>query len=423
MSAADPIAVLAKLDRPAAPRTDFAEALLATCLLELWAPVRRSRSALGWLPQSRVLRAAIAIAVFLVLAGVATATYFAVRGSPATPAPSQAQVTVITSTGGGMSLAEIAAVGPGGRLRILWRCPERVFCGELTSVAWSPDGKRLAVTLDEIGGRSGYVGLHVFDLATGTDTHIGSLPIPHISRAQPTSILGKLVRLARQRLGCILPSELAWAPDSKRLAYSCGDDLLYGAPRSVIYVMRADGTGRKLLPTGTPTAYWPTWSPDGKQLAFATEPAPRVAFRRDSTEPIRKLRSSVYVVSPDGTGRALVATDASVPTWSPDGRSIAYDSACGGIRIASAAGVDITPGAASNPCRVIGLRGRPAWSPDGTALAIGATRGVYVVGADGQGLHRLTSESSMGVLGDGRPAWTPRTVHGRWPATRSRGGL
>ena len=60
---------------------------------------------------------------------------------------------------GGNGVSRIAAVGPGGRLRTLWRCPERgVFCGDLTSIAWSPDGKRLAFTLDELGGMSGYVG-------------------------------------------------------------------------------------------------------------------------------------------------------------------------------------------------------------------------------------------------------------------------
>ena len=400
MSATDSVTVLAELGRPATPRVEFADALLESCLAELGAPVRRWPIAR---PRGRRLRAAvIAVAVFLLLAGVATATYFAVRGPTGDPTSPRSKLTVIVSTGAGMRVAVIAAVDSGGRLRPLWKCPEKVFCGELTSVAWSPDGKRLGLTLDEIGGRSGYVGLHVFDLATGADMHIPSLPVPHISHVQPSSVLDTLRRQANEQLGCIFPSALAWSPDSKRLAYTCS----YGELRSRIYVIRADGVGRIVVPTGVPAAYWPTWSPDGKQLAFATQSVPRVAFRKDSKDPVRVLRSSVYVVGLDGSARRFVASGASAPSWSSNGK-IAYESSCGGIRLATADGVDITPGSASDACRVIGLRGRPAWSPDASAIAIGAPQGVYVVDADGRGLHRATRDSSMGVLGGGRPAWTP----------------
>lgn len=400
MSASDSVTVLAELDRPATPRTEFADALLESCLAELRAPMRRRPSVR---PRGRRMRAAvIVVTVCLLLAGVATATYFAVRGPSGVSTPRRSQLTIILSTGAGMRVAVIAAIDSTGRLRPLWRCPEKVFCGELTSVAWSPDGKRLALTLDEIGGRSGYVGLHVFDLASGADLHIPSLPVPHISRVQPTSVLDKLRRQANERLGCGFPSAVVWSPDSTRLAYACSYDEL----RSRIYVIRADGTGRTAVPTGVPAAYWPTWSPSGKQLAFATQSAPRVAFRRDSKDPVRFLRSSVYVVALDGSARRFVAAGASAPSWSSDGK-IAYESSCGGIRLATADGVDITPGPVSDSCRVIGLPGRPAWSPDATAIAIGAPRGVYVVGADGRGFHRTTRDSSMGVLGGGRPAWTP----------------
>jgi Tol biopolymer transport system component len=400
VSASDSVTVLAELDRPATPRAVFADALLESCLAELGAPARHWPSAR---PRDRRLRVAVvAVAVFLLLAGVATATYFAVRGPTGASTPPRSQLTVILSTGAGMRVAEIAAIDSAGRLRPLWKCPEKVFCGELTSVGWSPDGKRLALTLDEIGGRSGYVGLHVLNLATGADMQIPSLPIPHISHVQPSSVLDKLRRQAIEQLGCHFPSALAWSPDSKRLAYACTHDEL----RSRIYVIRADGTGRIAVPTGVPAAFWPTWSPAGKQLAFATHSAPRVTFRTGTTDPVRVLRSSVYVIGLDGSARRFVAGSASAPSWSSDGK-IAYESSCGGIRLATVEGVDITPGSASDACRVIGLRGRPAWSPDATAIAIGAPQGVYVVDADGGGLHRTTRDSSMGVLGGGRPAWTP----------------
>ena len=88
--------------------------------------------------------AVIVVSVCLLLAGVATATYFAVRGPSGASTPRSSQLTIILSTGAGMRVAVIAAIDSTGRLRPLWRCPEEVFCGELTSVAWSPDGRRIA---------------------------------------------------------------------------------------------------------------------------------------------------------------------------------------------------------------------------------------------------------------------------------------
>jgi hypothetical protein len=41
--------------------------------------------------------------------------------------------------------------------QVIWQCPGKVFCGQPVSFAWAPDGKRVAFSLDEIGGQSTYV--------------------------------------------------------------------------------------------------------------------------------------------------------------------------------------------------------------------------------------------------------------------------
>ena len=211
---------------------------------------------------------------------------------------------------------------------------------------------------------------------------------------------------AVHRLGCAFPVELAWSPDSSRLAYACPDLFTGPGAPSPLFVIRADGTGRFKVRTGTRTAFSPTWSADGKRLAFATEPRPR--YR----DPLRDRRtpdvvhSSVYIVSLDGSHRRLLATGAAGPSWSPDGATIAYQSKCGGIRLVTPEGVDVTPGG-SSPCPHIGVRGLPIWSPDGTLIAIGTSSATYVMRADGTGLRRATSASGQGVLGGGRPAWAP----------------
>ena len=255
----------------------------------------------------------------------------------------------------------------------------------------------------------GTSGLHIVNVATGADLHLPSLPIADISRPQPPSFFPRFRRKAIEQLGCVLPNEVAWSPDGSRLAYSCYSPSLR---RSAIFTIHAGGTGRTLVPTGPSQAHWPAWSPDGKRIAFATL---GMALVRSHHRVV--ARSSVYVVALDGTSRTLLARDASAPAWSPDGRTIAYESACHGVRLVTLEGVDVTPGtAAGQPCTAIGPRvgqAVPTWSPDGTALAIATPKGVYVTAADGTGTRRATTVPSLGIFGSGRPAWTPGTGRGR----------
>jgi dipeptidyl aminopeptidase/acylaminoacyl peptidase len=405
------ISVLSTVDRAVVPRAAFADGLLDRCLDELRAPAATR-------VRPRRLTVGLVVALALLVASAATATYLATRGA-APPGPKgPSELTVLMDGGNGVS--GIAAVGTGGRLRTLWRCPERgIFCGDLTSIAWSPDGKRLAFTLDELGGTSGYIGLHIVNVATGADLHLPSLRVAGISRPQPPSFFPRFQRKAIEQLGCMLPNDVAWSPDGSRLAYACYSPSLR---RSAIFTLRANGTRRTLVPTGPSQAHWPAWSPDGKRIAFATQ---SIAVVRSHHRVVG--RSSVYVVGLDGTGRTLVAHDASAPAWSPDGRTIAYESACRGVRLVTLEGVDVTPGtAAGQPCATIGPRvgqAVPTWSPDGTALAIATPKGVYVTAADGTGTRRATSVSSLGIFGSGRPAWTPGTGDGRRLLGGPKGGL
>ena len=395
----DPVAVLGQLDRPVVPRAAFAASLLEACLEELQ-PRERRRFAWG---RARLV---VAVAVLLlVLAAVATATLFELRGGASSAPPTRGALTVILGAGKAGPFAEIAVVESSGRLRVVWRCPEHVaFCGELTSIAWSPNGRRLAFTLDEIGGTSGYVGLHLVNLVTGHDLHIPTLPGgPHGQLAKVGH--ADFVR-AVQLLGCAFPVELAWSPDSTRLAYACPNFFSGPGSPAPLFVIRADGTGRFKVPTGTRTAFSPTWSADGQRLAFATEPRPRYEVPSGIAGHPRVLHSSVYVVSLDGSHRQMVATGAAAPSWSPDGATIAYQSKCGGIRLVTPEGVDKTPGQPS-ACPHLGVRGRPIWSLDGKLIAIGTSSATYVMRADGGGLRRATSASGQGVLGGGRPAWAP----------------
>jgi Tol biopolymer transport system component len=400
----DPVAVLIEsTDRPASPRAEFEQALRAQLLAELRGPKTAGR---------RWLRVAVVVAVaFVLLAAIATATYLATRPQAEPPAQS-AQLTVLAYGDGGNGVASIVAIEAGGPARTLWRCPGARFCGDLTSLAWSPDGKRLAFTLDELGGRSPYVGLHIITLASGKDRHIPSLPLASPTRPQPAAVLGKLARQAIRRLGCPLPTDLAWSPNSRRLAYSCAFGFgIWPAPSS-IFVIRADGSQRTRIRTGVRAAFWPSWSPDGRRIAFATAREPRKRTRTDSTDPYTIVRSSVYTVRLDGTQRRLLATEATAPDWSPDGTAIAYQSSCGGIRLVSPSGVDLTPGATPGGCATIGVSGRPSFAPDGTKIAVGSTGGggLYLMNPDGTELERVAANTGTAMFDSGRPAWMPSSA-------------
>jgi WD40-like Beta Propeller Repeat len=333
------------------------------------------------------LRVAIAFVLVLLLAGVATATYFIARLEASRARPTPGALTV--AAGGYNAAAVFAEVLPRGRLRVVWRCPDNVFCGELTSVDWASDGRHVAFTLDEIGGRSAYVGLHILDVKTGRDIHIPSVPLAHPMAPQPNSVFASMQRQELRRLGCVFPTDVAWSPDGRRLAYACASGFGSDA-RAEIFTIRSDGTRKRRLATGLAEVAWPTWSPDGRRIALSGSP------RRGGT-------SSIYVITLSGSGRALVARDGSAPDWSPTSNVIAYRSR-DGIRLVTSAGNDVTPNH-THPIAPKG--GAPAWSPDGTALAVGTQRGVYVVEAGGGGLKRVLRQDGGGAFGSIRPAWYP----------------
>jgi Tol biopolymer transport system component len=112
----------------------------------------------------------------------------------------------------------------------------------------------------------------------------------------------------------------------------------------------------------------------------------------------------LFVARPDGTGiRPLVA--GREPDWSPDGKSIVFlrDD---GLYVKTLGG-----GPAKRLDRNDEDSG-PRWSPDGTEIAftrrLDATGDVYVIGADGRHLRRLTHTRAFNGFDQGKTALTWR---------------
>jgi Tol biopolymer transport system component len=166
-----------------------------------------------------------------------------------------------------------------------------------------------------------------------------------------------------------------------------------------VYVANVDGTGVRRLGKGST----PSWSPDGR----------RIAFHRY----VRGRNSEIVVVDADGRNeRRLTRHPAEDlwPVWSPDGKRLAFVSTRDGtwevfVMNANGSGVrQLTHRIASTELNVT-----PAWSPDGRLIAFSSTRTpenpeIWVVRPDGKGLRRLTrTKGDVHVLGDdGFPSWS-----------------
>jgi TolB protein len=120
-----------------------------------------------------------------------------------------------------------------------------------------------------------------------------------------------------------------WSPDGTRIAFA-GHKWLYGgakpgaccyAAHSEIYVMNADGSGRRKLTHNARQNAEPAWSPDGRKIAFRST---------------RSGNRDIYVMNADGSGKRNLTRNAawdSRPSWSPDGRKIAFVSNRDGRRL------------------------------------------------------------------------------------------
>jgi hypothetical protein len=128
---------------------------------------------------------------------------------------------------------------------------------------------------------------------------------------------------------------------------------------------------------------------------------------RISYDRFRYAQFSVYSVKPDGTGKRLeISGDVSVddPAYSPDGRDIAYAShwvSAGRVR------GELAVDGAVIVARSWGVPWDPAWSPDASRIAFVAKRDgdweIYAVSAGGGARVQLTANSSPDV----QPAWSP----------------
>lgn len=163
---------------------------------------------------------------------------------------------------------------------------------------------------------------------------------------------------------------LVAAGPSASAAYPGRDGKVALVRANQIHTVAADGSGLRRL-TSTGKNYRPRWSPDGARIAYTHETA---AGARD-----------VWVMNADGSGQQRVTrlgTVTAPASWSPDGRQLAFagDGVLMKVRATAPFGSPTTLQGHYTGCydcddtdttpRDISVDRYLAWSPDGRSIAL-----------------------------------------------------
>lgn len=181
-----------------------------------------------------------------------------------------------------------------------------------------------------------------------------------------------------------------WSSDGTILCYSSyrhtgeTDEWL----SSRIWTVSAKGGDRTMLGLGSSAR----WSPDGKRLVFSA--------------PTEESDGDLFVMNADGTGRRqlLETPELEQPAdWSPDGHTILFTQFN-----ASGADVMVMDADGGNPRNLIDATGfefAAAWSPDGATILFTTGRNaagqLFLMDADGSGVRAIAGGRLRGF----EPSW------------------
>ncbi|GEM_PF-1155051 len=183
----------------------------------------------------------------------------------------------------------------------------------------------------------------------------------------------------------------SWSPDGRKIAYVLSPEDNWQV--SEIHVMNANGTGDTAITGNTSGDSHPVWSPDGSRILFYS--------KRDG-------HYEVYAMDANGGNQTRLtysSTNAVNAQWSPDGNKIIYNDVdtstmTGQVHLMNADGTNDTVLTSST-----GINENPCFSPDGTSIVFQSNRDgnyeVYMMNTAGISQYNLTIHESR----DSWPCW------------------
>lgn len=203
-----------------------------------------------------------------------------------------------------------------------------------------------------------------------------------------------------------------FSPNGKKIAFLTrrGVDSPPGVDN--IWLMNANGSQQTRLTSGSSVSE-PTWSPDGTRIAFVKGAVVGTSGQLWVIDPASPGAGTQYTFSNTGNVDTSVGVVTS-PTFSPNGSLIEFR-ATGGALHCSCTGYFTVSSGGGNP-NLLGASNPSdagfAFSPDGTKVALQSTNResnleVYTMNPDGSGVVNITNDLSFV---DKQPDWGPQVT-------------
>ena len=180
----------------------------------------------------------------------------------------------------------------------------------------------------------------------------------------------------------------AQAPKTEKIAFSSNRKGNWE-----IYIMNPDGSRQERLTRNSAGDYSPVWSPTGEQILFTSD--------RDGNR-------DLYIMDADGSRVRRVfgkSAGRSEPTWAPDGDRIAFHAETPQWSIQTAT---IHGGNVKQVAFAEWRGGNPSWSADGKEIAfvgnVGGTRRILIVKLGSGNVRTFLPKEKSWMYS---PAWSP----------------